>query len=92
MKIEELLEITINKKASDLHLIVGLPPTVRVNGELFSIPGKETLTESLVKDLIFSILSEEQKEILLVNKELDFSFDYQGEEGLELTLIIKKEH
>jgi len=77
MKIEELLEITFIQKASDLHLIVGLPPTLRINGELVSISGKENLSEEEVKDLIFSLLNEEQKEILLVNKELDFSFDYK---------------
>jgi len=77
MKIEELLEITFIQKASDLHLIVGLPPTLRINGELVSISGKEEFSEEEVKELVFSLLTEEQKEILLVNKELDFSFDYK---------------
>jgi twitching motility protein PilT len=77
MEIEELLEITFNRKASDLHLLVGLPPVLRINGELFPIKDKKSLTEEEVKELIFSLLTEEQKEILLVNKELDFSFDYQ---------------
>ena len=77
MKIEELLEITVSQKASDLHLLVSLPPVLRINGELFPISGKESLSEEKVKELIFSLLTEEQKEILLVNKELDFSFGYQ---------------
>jgi len=76
MKIEELLEITVSQKASDLHLLVSLPPVLRINGELFPISGKESLSEEKVRELIFSLLTEEQKEILLVNKELDFSFDY----------------
>jgi len=77
MKIEELLEIVINQKASDLHLLVGVPPMLRVNGELFSIEGKERLTNDDVKELVFPLLSEEEKEILLTNKELDFSFGYK---------------
>jgi len=76
MKIEELLEITVSQKASDLHLLVGLPPILRVNGELFPISSKENLSEEKVKELVFSLLTEEQKDILLVNKELDFSFEY----------------
>ena len=77
MTIEELLEITINKKASDLHLILGIPPTLRVNGELAPLTSYEPLTEEEVRRLVFSLVNEEQKEILLTNKEIDFSFPYQ---------------
>lgn len=77
MAIEELIEITILKKASDLHLISGLPPILRINGALSSLPGKNSLTEEEVKNLVFSLVSPEQKEILLVNKEIDFSFPYK---------------
>jgi twitching motility protein PilT len=90
MKIEELLEITVSQKASDLHLLVGLPPVLRVNGELFPISSKEILTEEKVKELIFSLLTEEQKEILLVNKELDFSFDYSQKGRFRLNAYHQK--
>jgi twitching motility protein PilT len=77
MEINELLEITINRKASDLHLLVGVPPILRVNGVLSPIPGKESLSSEEARKLVLSLVNEEQKEILLVNKELDFSFPYQ---------------
>jgi twitching motility protein PilT len=77
MDIKRLLEITYNKKASDLHLIVGVSPMIRVNGELLPIIGGEPLTEEQVKELTFQLINEEQKEILTVNKELDFSFAYE---------------
>jgi twitching motility protein PilT len=77
MEIEEFLEITVNQKASDLHLIYDSPPILRVNGELLPVPGKGNLSEEEIKTLVFSLLNEEQKEILLVNKELDFSFAYK---------------
>ena len=80
MKIEELLEITLNRKAFDLHLIPGVLPTIRVNGDLVPITGKEVLTSEITQQLIFSLISDEQKEFLMVNKELDFAFDY-GEEA-----------
>lgn len=76
MEIKELLEITANKKASDLHLMVGVPPVLRVNGTLMSVPGKEVLTPEMARELVFGLVNEEQKEILLVNKEIDFSFPY----------------
>ncbi len=77
MEIQELLEITINRRASDLHLLVGVPPMLRVNGVLSPIPGKEVLTKEESQKLVFSLVNEEQKEILLVNKEIDFSFSFQ---------------
>lgn len=73
MEIGELLEYTSNKKASDLHLLVGVPPMVRVNGVLSPIPGKEVLTSQECERLVFLLVNEEQKEILQINKELDFS-------------------
>lgn len=79
MEIKELLEITINKKASDLHLISGVPPILRVDGDLKPIAGKDILKKEEVERLVFSLVNEEQKEILLVNKELDFSFSYQNQ-------------
>lgn len=75
-RIEILLEEVIKKKASDLHIQVGLPPMLRVDGQLLAISGTETLTEEAVEALIFAILDEDQKQILLKDKEFDFSFAF----------------
>lgn len=75
-RIEILLEEVINKKASDLHLQVGLPPMMRVDGALAPITGSDVLTEESVETLIFAILDEDQKQILLKDKEFDFSFSF----------------
>lgn len=76
MEIKDLLEIAINRKASDLHLITKAPPILRVNGYLEPITGQKPLAKEEVEGLVFSMVNEEQKEILLVNKEIDFSFAY----------------
>ena len=47
--LKELLEITINSKASDLHLTVGVAPTIRVNGEITQVPGERLLPEDTEK-------------------------------------------
>jgi len=78
MDIQELLQIAINNKASDLHLLVGIPPTLRVNGVLLQISGKEVLTDQKIQELVWQITNAEQKEILTVNKELDFSFEFEN--------------
>ena len=73
MSIQELLEIVIKKEASDLHLIVGSPPVIRIDGQLMPV-ASSFLTPEDTESLIFELLASDQKEILLVNKELDFSF------------------
>lgn len=80
MEIKKLLEITVNKGASDLHLITKAPPMLRIHGALFPITGFEALSKEQAEKLVFDLVNEEQKEILLVNKELDFSFAF-GEQA-----------
>jgi len=75
-RIEILLEEVVKKKASDLHLQVGLPPMLRVDGSLTPVSGGDILTEEAVESLIFAILDEDQKQILLKDKEFDFSFAF----------------
>lgn len=75
-RIEILLEEVIKKKASDLHLQVALPPMLRVDGALIPVSGTEPLTEETVEALVFAILDEDQKQILLKDKEFDFSFAF----------------
>lgn len=78
MDISELLELTIDKQASDLHLISGYYPTVRISGELHQLTTFSPLTKELCESLIFSILSGEQKENFLSNKENDIGYEYKG--------------
>ena len=75
-RIEVLLDEVIKKKASDLHLQVGLPPMLRVDGALLPVPEADILDEEALETLIFAILDEDQKQILLKDKEFDFSFAY----------------
>jgi twitching motility protein PilT len=76
IRIETLLEEVIKKKASDLHLQVGLPPILRVDGAITRMPSMPALTEEIVESLVFAILDDEQKQILLKDKEFDFSFAF----------------
>ncbi len=75
-RIEVLLEEVLKRKASDLHIQVGLPPMLRVDGTLLAVGGADPLTEEAVEALIFAIIDEDQKQVLLKDKEFDFSFAY----------------
>lgn len=74
INITELLKITSERDASDLHLTVGVPPTLRVNGFLSKLDYPE-LTESDVYEMIYSILSNEQRKKFEEIKEIDFSLE-----------------
>lgn len=76
LRIETLLEDVIKKNASDLHIQVGLPPMLRIDGSLIAVNGAPVLNEESVEMLIFAILDDEQKQILLKDKEFDFSFAF----------------
>jgi len=76
MNINELLQLTVDRKASDLHLVVGTPPSIRVDGVLYSISGEGVLTPEVVDEHLKKILSAEQLGRLSVNKEIDFSLHF----------------
>ena len=68
LRIEVLLEEVVKRRASDLHLQVGLPPMIRVDGALSPIAGFNPLDEQQVEMLVFSILAEDQRQILMKDK------------------------
>ena len=76
LRIEILLEEVVRKRASDLHLQVGLPPMLRIDGALVPATNQPALNEAMVETLVFQILSVEQKQILEKDKEFDFSFSF----------------
>ena len=77
MLIEELLELATFKKASDLHISAGLPPVIRVDGNLIRVD-QEVLSSDDVESLVFPMLSNEQRRKLEQEWELDFSYGVQG--------------
>lgn len=77
MTIEEMLALCVRQDASDLHLVVGSPPSMRIHGELVIIPNEPVLVAATSQELVFGLLSQEQKDQLLVNKEVDFSYQYK---------------
>lgn len=74
--IEALLEECVNHDASDLHIQVGLPPILRIDGVLRPITTYPVLDEKMVQELIFATLDEDQQKILLKDKEFDYSFAF----------------
>ena len=77
LKIQQLFKLMVDNGASDLHLNVGAPPGMRVNGEIIKVK-VPSLTSEDTKRMIYQILNNEQKEELEKNMELDLSFGIKG--------------
>ena len=77
MLLEELLEMVFERRASDLHLSPGLPPILRIDGELVRVDSPPLSKEDSQR-LIFSMLTNEQRRILEQNWELDCSYGVSG--------------
>jgi len=74
MDIKQLLEVTIRRNASDLHLLAGHPPLIRIDSVLMGVPGEKDLSRDDVGTLVYSLFTPEQKDLFLANKEIDFSY------------------
>lgn len=75
--IVDLLTFTAERGASDLILTVGLPPMLRIDGEW--LPSKTaTLTPTLTRRLVYSIMDEKKQKTFEERKEIDFSFSLSG--------------
>jgi len=77
MIIKTLLKEMMERRATDLHLTVGTPPVVRIDGELERME-YDPLTGQDTQNLVYSLLKDEQKKKFELEKELDFAFGIKG--------------
>lgn len=89
-EIFSLIQLAVSQHASDLHLSMGLPPHVRINGKLTPIAGHPALTAGYLEKLIMMLLTPEQKERLKEKRELDFSYIYKDQAFLRCSAFYQK--
>jgi twitching motility protein PilT len=75
----DLLMEVVNRRASDLHLSVGAPPTMRVRGRLSPLEGYERLSTTDTREIVYSILSSDQRQRLETHWQLDFAYSIPGQ-------------
>jgi Tfp pilus assembly pilus retraction ATPase PilT len=79
---QDLLKSMVERRASDLHLIAGLKPALRIRGELVPLTEAEKLSPNAARDLIYSVLTDHQKTLFesdpAFRNELDFGYGVPG--------------
>ncbi len=78
VNLRALLEEMIEKDASDLHIVAGERPKIRVDGDIVNASSDEVLTPKDTLSLAYSVLTEGQKKRFETENELDFSFGIQN--------------
>jgi len=77
MDITQLLAFSVKNKASDLHLSAGLPPMIRVHGDVRRI-NVDPLDHKQVHEMVYDIMNDSQRKAYEETLECDFSFEIQG--------------
>jgi twitching motility protein PilT len=77
LELNKLLSVVLERDASDLHLMVGEPPIIRVDSQLIRLDTYQVLSNDGVNDLLDVLLNKPQKEMFTKNMTLDFSYSFK---------------
>lgn len=89
-EIDELFEIVFKEKASDLHLSFNHHPALRIDGNLVPLLKQKAMDVSSIEAMVFSLLDEAQKARLLAEKDIDFSYDFQGKARFRVNVFFQQ--
>jgi twitching motility protein PilT len=89
-ELNELVLTLVKEEGSDLHLIVGAPPVLRVNSELINLLHKEPLKSEDTVNFLRAMVSERMFNDFVIKQELDFSFEHLGEYRLRGNAYFQK--
>lgn len=90
MDIKQLLQNVVDTRASDLHILSGVAPMLRIDGNLLPVQGVGVLTPDMISELLKQVLTSEQIERLNVNKELDFSLPFSDKARFRVNTYTQK--
>src|SRR5215203_3566179 len=75
----DLLLDVLARRASDLHITAGAPPMIRVRGHLTPLDGYPVLTPTDTREVVYSILTNDQRQRLETDWQIDFSYSIPGQ-------------
>jgi len=90
VQLNELLATTVKQQASDLHISVGHPPVLRVQGTLIPLLKQKKITPEDAEGLARVLLKDERYARFLKEKEIDFSFNFEGSARFRVNVFFQK--
>ena len=78
MQIQDLIKLAKDKKGSDLHLVAGVPPMLRIDGELRPFPEYGTMAGEDIERLFHQFSTQRQRDLLKSELEVDFAYELPG--------------
>jgi len=89
--VPELLEIVLERGASDLHLTAGAPPTIRLHGDLIRLVDYQILSPRALQGMIYAILPQKMRERLEQELELDMSYALPGKARFRVNVYFQRD-
>ena len=89
-QLKKLLEITIKERASDLHLSVDYPPVLRIADQLIPLLKEKKLSSEDSQSLAFCLMTDDQRQRFLREKEIDFSYNFEGKARFRINIFFQK--
>jgi twitching motility protein PilT len=89
--VPELLEIVLERRASDLHLTAGAPPTIRLHGDLIRLVDYPILSPRALQGMIYAILPQKMRERLEGELELDMSYALPGKARFRVNVYYQRD-
>src|SRR3989344_8601763 len=90
IQLKELLEAAIKQQASDLHIVVGHPPVLRIASRLVPLVKMKKLNVLDSQGLSFALMTDEQKQKILSEKEIDFSYNFENKARFRVNVFFQK--
>jgi len=89
-QLRDLLVLTIQQQASDLHISVGHPPTLRITGRLVPLVKMKKILPEDAQGLAFELMHEDQRQRFLQQKEIDFSYNFEDKDRFRVNIFFQK--
>lgn len=89
-KLNELLLITAQQNASDLHIAVGFKPTIRIDGDLIPLAKEQIINSEIADGLVSALLTSEQKAKFLQDQQLDFAYTFEDKARFRVNVFFQR--
>lgn len=89
--VKKILDIAIKERSSDLLISAGHPPVIRITGQLVPLIKEKAISAQDAREMAFSLMDEAKKKKFLAEKEIDFSYDFDGKARFRVNVFFQRD-